>query len=268
MRKILLLAVIFSCTLLIPVQADPPTDPPKDPPSKGATSEGMWLPIDLNYEHMQALGLELTEEEIYSDEKPSIKDAIVQMGGFCTGEIISGEGLMLTNHHCGYDAIASQSTVENDYLSDGFWAMKNSEELPIEGLTVSFLVRMEDVTERVLGPDRDETDMLTIQSRIGEIESEAGADNEYKTEVKDVFHGAEYYLYVYEVFRDVRLVGAPPRFYREIWRRYRQLDVAPPHRRLLPLPGICKCRKQAGRLRGRQCPLQAQILFANFPQRG
>ena len=115
--------------------------------------EGMWLPMffkQLNYSTMQKMGLRLTAEELYDFNHSSVKDAIVQMGNFCTGEIVSDKGLMFTNHHCGYDAIASASTVEHDYLTNGFWAYSLEEEIPIPGLYVSFLVRMEDVTKDVL----------------------------------------------------------------------------------------------------------------------
>ena len=115
--------------------------------------EGMWLPMHLkrlNYVDMQAKGLQLSAEELYSINQSSLKDAIVSLGGFCTGEIISNKGLMLTNHHCAFGAIQEISSVEHDYLTDGFWAMNHEEERPIEGLTASFLVRMEDVTEKML----------------------------------------------------------------------------------------------------------------------
>ena len=115
--------------------------------------EGMWLPLllkDYNYEEMKRLGCRLTPAQIYSINNSSIKDAVVQLGGFCTAEIVSDKGLLLTNHHCAYDAIQSQSTTEHDYLKDGFWAQNYSEELPIDGLFVTFLVRIEDVTERIL----------------------------------------------------------------------------------------------------------------------
>ena len=115
--------------------------------------EGMWLPMlikRLNMAEMQANGLNLTAEELYDINNASVKDAIVSLGGFCTGEIISDQGLMLTNHHCGYDAIRSHSTVENDYLTDGFWAMTREEERTNPGLTAAILVRMEDVTDKVM----------------------------------------------------------------------------------------------------------------------
>ena len=109
--------------------------------------EGMWLPLLLsdNEAEMQELGLQLTAEDIYSINNSSLKDAVVSLGGFCTAEIISDQGLVLTNHHCAFGEIQSHSTVSNDYLTDGFWAMHKSEELPNEGLSVSFLVRMEDM---------------------------------------------------------------------------------------------------------------------------
>jgi len=140
MKKI---ALIFTFAFLFsPIFAGTPPD------------EGMWLPMfikDYNYEQMQKLGLQLTPEQLYDINHSSLKDAIVQLGGgFCTGEMISGEGLMLTNHHCGYQFIFKHSTEENDYLKEGFWAMSKEEELPNEGFNVSFLVRMEDVTHLVL----------------------------------------------------------------------------------------------------------------------
>lgn len=179
--------------------------------------EGMWLPMlvkRLNYETMKEMGLQLTAEEIYSVNNASLKDAIVSLGGFCTAEIISSEGLMLTNHHCGYDAIREQSTVENDYLTDGFWAMSRNRELPIIGLTASILVRMEDVTDKVLKGINDDTPegqrRQMVNKNIQEIQAEAQEGNEYKIRIKDFFYGNEYYMFVYEVFEDVRLVGAPP----------------------------------------------------------
>jgi hypothetical protein len=179
--------------------------------------EGMWIPLlidRLNYTDMQEMGLQLTPEEIYSINNSSLKDAIVIFGGGCTGEIISNEGLLLTNHHCGYGTIQSHSTVENDYLSDGFWAMSRDEELPNPGLGVRFLVRIEDVSEKVLaglGEEMTETERSKkIREISREIESEATADTHYSATVRSFFRGNEFYLFVYEVFNDVRLVGAPP----------------------------------------------------------
>ena len=127
--------------------------------SISSAHEGMWLPMlikRLNIAEMQSNGLNLTAEELYDINNASIKDAIVSLGGFCTGEIISDKGLMLTNHHCGYDAIRSHSTVENDYLSDGFWAMTPDEERFNPGLTAAILVRMEDVTDKILAELSDD----------------------------------------------------------------------------------------------------------------
>lgn len=178
--------------------------------------EGMWLPLllkQLNFSEMKRLGLKLSAEEVYSTDKPSVKDAIVQLGGFCTAEVISDQGLLLTNHHCAFDAIRTHSSVENDYLTDGFWAKNKGEEKHTPGLTVSFLVKMEDVTSTILAGTEgmDEADMETkIQTAIGTLEAEASEDGAFKAQVKPMFKGNEYFLFVYEVFRDVRLVGAPP----------------------------------------------------------
>lgn len=186
-------------------------------PQLAKADEGMWLPLlvkRLNFEKMKEMGLQLTAEEIYSVNNASLKDAIVSLGGFCTGEIISDKGLMLTNHHCGYDAIREQSTVENDYLTDGFWAASNDKELPIEGLTASILVRMEDVTEQVLDGVNNDTPEGQRQQLVGQniqkIQAKAEEANNYRVEIKDFFYGNEYYMFIYEVFEDVRLVGAPP----------------------------------------------------------
>jgi hypothetical protein len=179
-------------------------------------NEGMWLPLLLgrNYEDMKAHGLQLTPEQIYDVNNGSLKDAIVSFGGFCTGEIISDQGLILTNHHCGYGQIQSHSSTEHDYLTDGFWAYEKSQELPNEGLFVRFLVRMEDVTNRVLDGLNDEMSEAERKKAIAdigkEIADEATADTHYDANVRTFFHGNEFYLFVYETFNDIRLVGAPP----------------------------------------------------------
>ncbi|MCD4681266.1 MAG: S46 family peptidase [Bacteroidales bacterium] len=201
------LTLLFSLTLILNTGLHSKTSP----------DEGMWLPIfieRLNYIDMQKMGLNLTAEEIYSINNSSIKDAIADLGGFCTAEVISDEGLIITNHHCGYDAIQKHSSVDHDYLTDGFWAMSKKEELPNEGLTTTFLVRIEDVTAEVL---TDVTDTLSeserskaIKKAIGKIEEKAVKDTEYDAEVRSFFNGNEYYLFVYETYEDVRLVGAPP----------------------------------------------------------
>ena len=179
--------------------------------------EGMWLPMfvkRLNEVDMQAAGLQLTAEELYSINNSSLKDAIVSFSGFCTGEVISAEGLLLTNHHCGYGAIQDHSTVENDYLTDGFWAMDRSKELENPDLFVDFLIRMEDVTERILAVVNDEMteDERTqaIDAEMKAIKTEATEDNSYICKVKSFYEGNEFYMFMYERFSDIRLVGAPP----------------------------------------------------------
>ena len=178
--------------------------------------EGMWIPLLLknNEARMKSLGMKLSAEDIYSINKNSLKDAIVLFGRGCTGEVISSEGLLLTNHHCGYGAIQAKSSVENDYLKDGFWAMNKKEELVNKGLTVTFLVSMEDVTDKVLkGIDNMMTQQKRnelIEKNIKLITETAIAGTHYQAIVKDLYNGNQYFLYVNEVFKDVRLVGAPP----------------------------------------------------------
>ncbi|MDB2317378.1 S46 family peptidase [Flavobacteriales bacterium] len=179
--------------------------------------EGMWLPMfikRLNEVDMQAAGLQLTAEELYSINQSSLKDAIVVFGGFCTGEVISEEGLLLTNHHCAYNAIQSHSSVENDYLTDGFWAMNRSDELANPDLYVDFLIRMEDVSDRVLEEVSDDLSEAerekAIQKAIKAIKEEVNKDNDYIVNVKSFYEGNEFYMFLYERFQDIRLVGAPP----------------------------------------------------------
>ncbi len=179
--------------------------------------EGMWLPIfveRLNYTDMQEMGLNLTAEEIYSINNSSLKDAIVNFGNMCTAEVVSPDGLLLTNHHCGYDVIQKHSSIDHDYLTDGFWAMSRDEELTNEGLTATFFIRMEDITEKVLAEVTDEMSESERKDAIkkisGQREDEAAEEDKYDAEVRSFFNGNEYYLFVYETFRDVRLVGAPP----------------------------------------------------------
>ncbi|AHM59036.1 Peptidase S46 [Flammeovirgaceae bacterium 311] len=180
-------------------------------------NEGMWLPLlikRLNEADMQKQGLKLTAEEIYSVNQSSLKDAIVSLGGFCTAEVISGQGLLLTNHHCAYDAIQSHSSVENDYLSNGFWAMNKEQELENKGLYARFLVRMEDVTAKVLAEvnnNMTEEQRAEAVARVTKsLTEQTKGDTHYDVVVKEFFNGNEFYLFVYETFTDVRLVGAPP----------------------------------------------------------
>jgi hypothetical protein len=182
-----------------------------------SAEEGMWIPMlieQLNFKQMQNLGLRLTAEDIYSINHSSLKDAIVQFGGGCTAEIISPEGLILTNHHCGYGAIQRQSTLEHDYLSDGFWAATQEDEIPAPGLTVSLLVRMEDVTDKVLKGVTEKMNQLqrdgVIRQNIGQLEKEVSKETGYEAKIRPFFYGNQYYLIVSEIFKDIRLVGAPP----------------------------------------------------------
>ncbi|MDR2972144.1 MAG: S46 family peptidase [Bacteroidales bacterium] len=180
--------------------------------------EGMWLPMfikDYNYEQMQKLGLKLTPEQLYDINNSSLKDAIVQLGGgFCTGEMISKDGLMLTNHHCGYQFIFKHSTEEHDYLKNGYWAMSKEEELPNEGFFVSFLVRMEDVTHLVLDSLKEGISEANrtkaIEKTINKLKKDNSESGKYTVEVKPFYEGNEYYMFVYITYQDVRLVGAPP----------------------------------------------------------
>ena len=179
--------------------------------------EGMWIPLLIekyNIKLMQEKGFKLTAEDIYSVNKACMKDAIVQFGGGCTGEVISADGLLITNHHCGYSQIQKHSTLEHDYLTKGFWAMNHEEELPDPGLFVTFLKRMEDVTDVVLKGttvemDGNERDKL-INSNISEIIKSATEGSGYSAFVRPFYMGKQFFLFVNESFRDIRLVGAPP----------------------------------------------------------
>lgn len=183
----------------------------------GFAAEGMWLPIllgQLNEKEMRDLGMQISAEDIYSINQSSLKDAIVLFGGGCTGEIVSDQGLLLTNHHCGYSNIQRHSTLDHDYLTDGFWAQSLREELPNPGLTVTFLVRMEDVSDRInarLNSKMTETDRENaIKKASSEIIAEAIRGTHYQASVKPFYAGNQFYLFVTETFSDVRLVGAPP----------------------------------------------------------
>ena len=179
--------------------------------------EGMWLPslISQRIGDMQSKGFRLSAEDIYSINQASLKDAVVLFGGGCTGELISSEGLLLTNHHCGYAQIQKHSSVEHDYLKDGFWAMDRSEELPNPGLEVWFLDRMEDVTGAVLdgyepGMTEQQRDSV-VRTNSEAIAGKAGKDGTgLRADVESLYYGNQYFLFVYRVFKDVRLVGAPP----------------------------------------------------------
>ncbi|MBL7966400.1 MAG: S46 family peptidase [Prolixibacteraceae bacterium] len=181
--------------------------------------EGMWLPAlveKLNINQMKEKGLKLSADEIYSINHSSLKDAVVALDhGSCTAELISAEGLLLTNHHCGYDEIQQHSdTLEHDYLKKGFWAKSKEEELPNPGKSASFLIRFEDVTDKIL-PElndkmSDEERNKKVREISSKIEKEAIGDTHYEGRVQSVFNDNKYFLFVYETFRDIRLVGAPP----------------------------------------------------------
>jgi predicted Holliday junction resolvase-like endonuclease len=179
--------------------------------------EGMWflMHIDrLNHRDMQKMGLQLTSDEIYSINHSSLKDAIVQFGGGCTAEIVSKDGLVLTNHHCGYGAIAELSTPEHDYLTNGFWARSKQDELKPKSLSVRFFVRMDDVSKRILSKVNDQMSEFereqVINREIAHIEQENSEGGKYVVSVKSFYNGNEYYYFVYQDYNDVRLVGTPP----------------------------------------------------------
>lgn len=164
--------------------------------------EGMWLPslVKERIKDMRGLGFKLKASDIYSDEGASLKDAVMQFGGGCTGEFISPDGLLLTNHHCGYASIQKLSSVEHDYLTDGYWAKSRSEELPVPGLTITLLVKMEDVTARLAAGEKKEAIIEAAKSEY----------NTDKANIEPMYYGNQHYLFVYRKYRDVRLVGAPP----------------------------------------------------------
>lgn len=178
--------------------------------------EGMWIPMLLqnNEKEMQEMGMNITVDDIYSINHSSMKDAIVLFDGGCTGEIVSEKGLLLTNHHCGFDWIQYHSTVEHDYLTNGFWAMSQDEELVCPGITAVMLKKMEDVTDRVLAGVTKETSneerTEIVKKNIDKIIEETEANTDYQVSIKAFYHGNQYYMMYNEVFRDVRLVGAPP----------------------------------------------------------
>ncbi|MEJ8597107.1 S46 family peptidase [Riemerella anatipestifer] len=170
---------------------------------------GMWMPTELNEKEMKELGMKISAKDIFNPEKPSIKDAVVQFNGGCTAEVISPKGLILTNHHCGYGQIQSHSSVEKDYLKDGFWAKNMGEELPNPGVTVDFIVDIKNVTNEVLkgNPNLSEQN---IKDNIEALKKSFKLEPYQHIVVKPVYYGNQYYAYVIETFKDVRLVGAPP----------------------------------------------------------
>jgi len=202
MRKILLTSAILSLCLQC---------------FSSGPDEGIWIPLLIekyNIKLMQEKGFRLSAEDIYSVNRACMKDAVVSFNGGCTAELISGEGLLITNHHCGYNLIQEHSSLENDYLTNGFWAMSRKEELPNPGVTITLLKWMEDVTEKVLAGVTDEMASeereKLISSNITGIQKKASEGTGYRTMVRPFFMGNQYFLFVNETFRDIRLVGAPP----------------------------------------------------------
>ena len=198
MKKVLLMLV--AAVLVLPASAD----------------EGMWIPMLLqrNEAAMQKAGMRISAKDIYDINHASLKDAVLLFGSGCTGEFVSDEGLLLTNHHCGYSYIVKHSSVEHDYLTNGFWAMSRDQEIPCPGLTVTRLVRMEDVTAQVLEGVNDETSEQDrekiVAKNIAAVSAKAVEGTHYKAVIKPFYYGNQYFMYINEVFTDVRLVGAPP----------------------------------------------------------
>ena len=179
--------------------------------------EGMWLPqllAQLNEKQMKGLGMKISASDIYNINKGSLKDAIVSFGGFCTGEVISDKGLLLTNHHCGFDAVQNHSTIEHNYIRDGFWARNYGEEIPNPGLFVTFIVRIDEVTQSALkgvDPGLGEKERQSaIDKNIDALKKSFKRESYQDVLIKPFFEGNKYFLFVTETYRDVRLVGAPP----------------------------------------------------------
>ncbi|MDO4726907.1 MAG: S46 family peptidase [Porphyromonadaceae bacterium] len=176
-------------------------------------SGGMWIPTELNEKEMKELGLQISVSDIFNTTRPSIKDAIVQFGGGCTGEVISPRGLVLTNHHCGYGEIQSHSSVDNDLLTNGFWAKNNKEELPNPDLSVTFVTEIHNVTQAVFANTANLSEAETqkvIEKNIEELKKDFPKKSYQHIVVKPMYAGNQYYAFVSETYRDIRLVGAPP----------------------------------------------------------
>jgi hypothetical protein len=185
--------------------------------SLAKADEGMWLPFlleKLNEKQMKSMGMKISAKDIYNINKGSLKDGIVSFGGFCTGEVISSKGLVLTNHHCGFDAIQNHSTLDRNYIRDGFWAKNNGEELANPKLFVTFIVRIDDVSKDVLNgvnPAMSESERQSIIDRNGnELIRKVKKESYQSSFIKPFFEGNQYFLFVTETYNDVRLVGAPP----------------------------------------------------------
>lgn len=170
---------------------------------------GMWIPTELNEKEMKQMGMKISAKDIFNPNKPSIKDAVVQYDGGCTAEIISPKGLLLTNHHCGYSEIQAHSTLEKDYLKNGFWAKNMNEELPNPGVTADFVIDIKEVTQDVLGNNLNLSE-AEIKKNIEKVKASFKIEPYQKVVVKPMYYGNKYYAYIIETYKDVRLVGAPP----------------------------------------------------------
>jgi len=212
MKKLILVILLIVLPFTCPLANNPP-------------DEGMWLPLlieRLNYVDMQKMGLHLTPQELYDINNSSLKDAIVGLssngagsgGFFCTAEVVSAQGLIFTNHHCGYGSLQNHSSPEHDFLTNGFWAKSNSEELPNEAMCASFLIRIENVTDSIIpliGDTLNETGRAAIVKEVSaRIKKRAEENGNFEASVRAFYGGNEYYLFVFKTYRDVRLVGAPP----------------------------------------------------------
>ncbi len=184
---------------------------------KGFADEGMWLPNLLqamNEKNMKKMGMKINASDIYSISKGSLKDAIVSFGGFCTAEVISDYGLLLTNHHCGFDAIQNHSSIQNNYIRDGFWAYNKEQELQNAGLFATFIVRIEEVSSAILkdvGAGLSEKERQSmIDKNIAAFKAGIQKESYQDIIIRPFFDGNKYYLFITETYKDVRLVGAPP----------------------------------------------------------
>ncbi|HRZ32915.1 MAG TPA: S46 family peptidase, partial [Flavobacterium sp.] len=182
-----------------------------------AQQGGMWIPSlleGMNEKEMKSLGMKMSAKDIYDVNKSSMKDAVPQFNGGCTSEVISSKGLLLTNHHCGYGQIQSHSTVENDYLEKGFWAMNLAEELPNPGVVVTFIVKIEDITAKVLentqSLSNEAEKQKKIQDNISALSNSLPKENWQENKIRTFYDGNQYIWFVTETFKDIRLVGAPP----------------------------------------------------------
>ena len=174
---------------------------------------GMWIPTELNEKEMKDLGMKISAKQIFDPSKPSIKDAVVQFNGGCTAEIISPQGLLLTNHHCGYGQIQKHSSVENDYLSDGFWAKNQNGELPNPGVSVDFIADIKEVTNEVLAGTQNldaKAAQELISKNLETVKARFKLESWQKVAIKPMYYGNKYYAYIIETYKDIRLVGAPP----------------------------------------------------------